>query len=186
MNEIQVIGPVPSEQRALACLVGIVGGLLILRAATQSVDRALLVLLLACALAGLVLGGKKRRLLGSIVGSSLLVAFIFSATAVTYLVVRILAGTLADVLIPLFSGISLKRDALLTETNQVLLLAFAALLFVSAFVITVVSSLASRPLLDSAAKLFAAGPEAIERTNKILVGLAATVAALFALWLAFG
>jgi len=185
MDEIS-IGPVPIEQRALACLVGIIGGLLILRAAVQSVDRALLVLLLTCALSGIVLGGRRVRLTGSILGSSLLVAVLFSITAITYLAVRILAGALADVQIPLFSGISLRREALLTDTNQLVLLAFAVVLFVAAFIITSVSAFASRPLLAGVAKLFAVGPEAVERANKIIIALTATVAALFALWLAFG
>jgi hypothetical protein len=185
MDDI-VIRPVPSEQRASACLVGIIGGLLIVRAATQSLTKASFIVLLTCAVAGLILGGRKPRILSSIVGSSLLVAVMFSLTSVIHFVIRVSVGALWHLpgpssLIP--PGISQSKDprAFLFFLAVVLLV-----VLLSAFILTLVSSIASRALLSAAVQLFAAGPEAIERTNKIIVGLTATVGALFALWLAFG
>ena len=181
MDSQTVIGRIPSEQVALACLVAIVGGLLATKAAHQSMDRAVLVLLMTCIVAGLVLGGRERRLLDSVLSSSFAVAVLFALTTAVYFAVVEMVAAHAPPSGSAPGSLHLAGHDLVEGT-----LLLAGISCVGSFVMTLLTTLASRPLFSIFAQLFAAGPEAIERTNKILVALSATVAALFALWAPFG
>lgn len=177
----------PKIQRiALSCIIAVLGGLLTPKAATHSLDRALLVWLVFIMSSGLILEGAKKTNILSVILTALPVAFFYVLTLIVFFIITYFGGAVTGFVGPTMTlgGIELSGKQVLEKLTPLFIL-LTIDFFGSIFLISLVA-LSGELIMKGLNQLFKAGPEAIERTRKILLGMSALVGALIMLWGAFG
>jgi hypothetical protein len=183
----------PSETNiasvAVACLIGILGGLVLPNALFVSLNRGILVWLVAVICAGIVLGSapvfssKRQRihyyLLAALAAPTSLCGFLI----IRWLFSRLLHPESGVVFIPLGSGASINP----LEPSALTIL--SVLFFIGtlgSFVMVSLSALGARPLIDSASRFWKFGPTGMNRLQRLLVATATTIGVVISVWGAFG
>ena len=176
------------EAIATSCLVALIGGVLLPKALFISLDRAILVWLVAQVTCGVIVGAvplAPKKLLWSCIAP----AACFPLAYLGFLVVRWLIDLAKDSRagfeIPIFGGSGVgfgPPNAL----SLAILATLALIVFVATYVLVTVSAFASRPVQRGAARLYKAGPTGIRRVQQMLIAATAVVGALILLWGAFG
>ena len=177
-----------AEAIATACLVALIAGILLPKALFVSLDRAILVWLVAQVACGLIVGAvtqpARKLLLSSILPSAALPIAYWG-----FLVVRWLSDLAKDpsagVNIPIFGGSGVGFGP--PNSRSLAILAVLALVaFLASYVLILVSAFASRPVQHGVIGLYSFGPDGIRRVQRLVVGLVAVIGSLVLLWGAFG
>jgi hypothetical protein len=173
---------------AVACAATLVGGLLLPKAAFHGLDRGLLVWLAICVASGVVLSNLQplsiwRGLKASMLASVVLILALVGFYSVRWLVSRIINIEAARILIPFGSGASVD---VLDPRRFRFLIVLLVLFWIGTSVATAVATLSGRLLIAGALKLYAFGPDGVERVRKTVVALVGVVLSIVALWAAFG
>jgi hypothetical protein len=166
----------------------LVGGLLLPKAAFHGLDRGLLVWLVICLASGVILSNLQplsvwRGLKVSMLTSVVLVLALTGFYSVRWLVSRIINIEASQILIPFGSGASVD---ILDPRLFPFILLLLALFWIGTSVSIGVATLSGKLLITGALRLYAFGPEGVERVRKIVVALAGVVLSIVALWAAFG
>lgn len=173
---------------AVACLIGILGGLLLPKALFVSLDRGLLVWLVAVISSGIVLGtGAALLNLRQILMRALFVSTFPSVALSGFLVVRWLFSRLIHpeaiaVFIPLGSGAVVDPLSLSALTILSVLFLIGTL---ASFVVVALAALGANPIVEAAARFWAFGPSGMSRLRRLLGATVAVVGAVIVLWAAF-
>ena len=179
--------PREAEAIATAALVAIIGGLLLPKALFVSLDRGILVWIVTCVSCGVIASSLATLTIRFSIVSAASASFIMSASIIGFMIVRWIVTRLQTanemvVFIPLGSG------AIYNPLEPMALLFTSALLlisFIASFALICVSTLASRPLVSAAVRVFRFGPEGVTQVGRILTAIVSVVAATVALWGAF-
>jgi hypothetical protein len=173
---------------SVACIATFIGGLLLPKAAWVGLDRGLLVWLVICVVSGVILSNLQpfsvwRGLKMSMLASVVLVLALIGFYSVRWLVSRIINIDAPRILIPFGSGASVD---ILDPRGFPFLLILLVLFWIGTSVAIGVATLSGRLLIAGSLKLYAFGPDGVERVRKIVLALAGVVLAIVALWAAFG
>jgi hypothetical protein len=173
---------------AVACIATFVGGLLLPKAMWIGLDRGLLVWLAICVAAGVILSNLQplsgwRGIRLSMLASVVLIMALAGFYSVRWLVSRIINIDAPKILIPFGSGASVD---ILDPSGLPFLLILLALFWIGSSFAIGLATLSGRLLIAGALKLYAFGPDGVERVRKIVVALAGVVLAIVGLWAAFG
>ena len=176
------------EAVATACLVALISGVLLPKALFVSLDRAILVWLVAQIACGLIIGAVTqsiRKLLISSILPSAALPIAYCGFLVVRWLIDLAKDSSAGFNIPIFggSGVGFGPPNLLSLT---ILAALALVAFLSSYVLILVSAFASRPIQRGIVGLYSFGPDGIRRVQLLLVGLVAVISSLVLLWGAFG
>jgi hypothetical protein len=176
------------EAIATACLIALIGGVLLPKALWVGLDRAILVWLVAQITCGVIVGAidlPPRKVLWSCVFPSACVPIAYSGFLVVRWLVDLAKNPDAGFKIPIFGGSGVGFGPP-TPTSLAILGALAFFAFVATYVLVSVSAFASRPVQRGIARLYKFGPSGVRRVQQIVVGVCAVVGALILLWGAFG
>lgn len=189
MNTVATSSPPNARLEAIAtaCLIALVGGVLLPKALFVSLDRAILVWLVAQITCGVIVGAvdlPPRKLLSSCVLPSACVPLAYSG----FLLVRWLVDKAKNpdawlVPIPGASGGVINPG---TPASIAILAGLALLAFVATYLLVSASAFASRPIQRGVARLYDFGPSGVRRIQQIIVGVCAVAGGLILLWGAFG
>ena len=172
----------------LACVATLIGGLLLPKAAWVGLDRGLLVWLIICFASGVILSNLQplsiwRGLKMSMLASVVLVFAQIGFYSVRWLVSRIINIDAPHILIPFGSGASVE---ILDPRAFPFLLILLALFWIGTLFVIGLTTLSGHLLVAGALKLYAFGPDGVERVRKIVAALAGVALSIVALWAAFG
>ncbi|MBK8919485.1 MAG: hypothetical protein IPM73_15930 [Betaproteobacteria bacterium] len=176
------------EAVATACLVALIAGILLPKALFVSLDRAILVWLIAQIACGLIVGTItqpiRKLLLASVLPSAALPIAYCGFLVVRWLI-DLAKDSSAGFSIPIFggSGVGFGPPTLLSMT---ILAVLALVAFIASYALILVSAFASRPVQRAIVQLYSFGPDGMRRVQRLLVGLVAIVGSLVLLWGAFG
>lgn len=172
---------------AVAGFATVIGGLLLPKAMFHSLDRGILVWLIACLASGLIVSNVERLSLGRGIKAAMALSGFLWLTVVLFYAVRWLVSRIIDIdapqiLVPFGSGA--KVDLLDPEVFP--LVAILLLIFwVGSTAVVAFTTISGRLLTAGALKLYRFGPEGLDRVRKIVVAMIGIVAAVLALWAAF-
>lgn len=172
---------------AVAGFATVVGGLLLPKAMFHSLDRGLIVWLMACIASGVIVSNVERLSLWRGIKAAMAVSGLFWLTVVLFYVVRWLISRIIhieapQILVPFGSGASVD----LLDPEVFPLVAILLLIFwIGSTAVVAFTTLSGRLLTAGALKLYKFGPEGLDRVRKIVVAIAGVVAAILALWAAF-
>jgi hypothetical protein len=172
----------------VACAAALIGGLLLPKAAFHSLDRGLLVWIVLCIGSGVILSNLQplsawRGLKTSMWVSALMIGAMMGFYWVRWLVSRIININAPRIEIPFGSGASID---ILDPAVIPFLIVLLVIFWIGTSIATGIATLSGRLLVAAALKLYAFGPEGVERVHKIIVALAGLVLALVGFWAAFG
>ena len=173
------------EAISVACLVALLGGLVMPKALFLSLDRGLLVWIVSTITSGILIGTIANINIKMQLKASTLPAILFPITISGFLVVRWLFswmqnGEAERIMIPLGSGAIVDPIPVSIVLAMLMLIGIAA-----SYVVVALSSLASRPLIGAATSLYAFGPDNIAKIRKIIISIVGIVGGLIVLWSAF-
>ena len=177
-----------SSRLALACILAIIGGLVIPLAAFVSLVHALALWIAIMLTIGLTAGGIRVRRARTLIGQAALAAILIPASAIGFYWVRWLATWMKDptnreVMIPMFSG------HYAGPTDGYILMGLGALAltaFLASWLLIFLFTAAAAPFSDVCRRVFHFGPEGFNRVNKILTSAAGAVTALLGLLTVLG
>ncbi|MFZ5759364.1 MAG: hypothetical protein ACOY32_07030 [Thermodesulfobacteriota bacterium] len=172
-----------SQRIAFSCIIAVIAGLLIPKALTNGLDRALLVWLVYAILAGVVLEATLVQGIVKHIRISVPSAATVTATIVSFYIVRVLASSIIGTPVIFASGVGLTPDNLISFLPY--LLVFLAILFAASLFVTTLSSISGGLLIETCGRIWQLGPESLDKTRKLLLSFAGVVAALIVLWGSF-
>jgi len=176
------------ELLSLAIIITITGGLLLPKAAFHGLDRGLLVWFVVCLSSGIVLGSIHENLLWLRIRRAMLACATLWITVVIFYIIRWLVSRIINInaqsiVIPFGSGASIDLfDPRLFWLLGILLVIF----WIGSVIVVGITSFSSNLLITGAKKAYEFGPTGFDRLRNIIAGVASTVAAVIALWSAFG
>lgn len=183
--------PPPANARreaiATACLIALVGGVLLPKALFVSLDRAILVWLVAQITCGVIVGAAgltPRKVLSSCVLPSACVPIAYSGFLLVRWLVDKAKNPDAGFNIPIFGGSGVGFGPP-TSASLSILAGLAFFTFVATYVVVSASAFASRPIQKGVARFYDFGPSGVRRVQQIIIGVCAVAGALILLWGAF-
>lgn len=178
-----------SEERGLlatACFLAIIGSLSLPHAAFHSLDRGIMVWILACLGSGLVASSiepltMRRALLNSALLSTVVLFTLLGFYVVRWVATRLKSGDADKVLIHFGSGGSIDLfDPRLIPVLMILCL----LVMIATSIVIAVAMLAGKTIMSAIYTAYCFGPEGLLRIRRILVACTSIVTAALALWAA--
>ncbi len=172
---------------AVAGVATVIGGLLLPKAAFHSLDRGILVWLIACMTSGVILSNVEPLSVRRGIKAAVVVSGLFWLTVLTFYAVRWLVSRIIDIdapriLIPFGSGEFIDLlDPQVFPFLVVLLLIF----WVGSTAVVALTTLSGRLLTAAALKLYTFGPEGLDRVRKIVLAIAGIIGSIIVLWAAF-
>ena len=167
-----------------ALIIAFIGGLLLPKAAWVGLDRGLIVWLVICIATGVILSNlRQRKFKMSMLASFTFILALIGYYLVRWLISRIINIEAASIEIPFGSGESVD---LLDPTGFPYLFILLALFWIGTTITVITTASSGRLLIEAALKLYAFGPEGLERVRKIILALAGIISAILVLWAAFG